>query len=277
MSVSGEKLNLLIMRDSGETKRYRVRRSFFHAFITIFLCFPIFTAIAVWGCYALWQDNVTLKEKISLTEQLNQEYFAKAERLSNLEDLLKRETEIESKLTQNIVATAPKTANTSNKSEEIAQTSHKGDATTSDPKEEATASTDKESPATKEGQEEVLMDDGPGHAEFAIIDEGIIMVENVVSRLVEPRRLRTSLDLRNPGTASLAGEVLCILSLASGDTVPLTLNPTNVGNYRIQRWKKAVLFADIAEEHDLFNAQIIIEVKDNTGKLLYRNIFAIEQ
>ncbi len=263
MSVSGEKLNLLIMRDSGETKRIRVRRSYFHTFVALLFCFPFLTVLAAWGIYVLWQDNAVLKEKLIHAEQVNQESTVKAERLSNLEKLLAYEKEMGTQIAQN---TAP-----------VAKNESTGSGTATVDSVEKLNEALVNVPNIPEYQEEVPIDDGPGHAEFPVLDEGIILVENVVSRLVEPRRIRTSLDLRNPGTASLAGEVFCILSLASGDAVPLTLSPANVGNYKILRWKKAVLFANIPAEHDLFNAQMIIEVKDSQGKLLYRNAFAIEQ
>ncbi len=293
MTVSGEKLNLLIMRDSGETKRFRVRRSWFFCFIWFMVCLPILTGFTVWGAYYFWQENALLKQKIFIAEKLNHEYSATVKRLSTFESLMKYEAELDAMIAQNAAksATPPKKVDTvTTPSTDTTVTSETVESSTSSQSAEPDPNTNNQTtsptvettntetqPANDTSAEQAALQEGPGHEEFPVVDEGVVLVENVQSRLVEPRRIRTSLDLRNPGSTSLAGTVFCILSLASGEMVPLTLSPAAVGNYRILRWKKAVLFADIASEYDLFNAQMIIEVKDTTGKLLYRNSFAIEQ
>ncbi len=293
MTVSGEKLNLLIMRDSGETKRFRVRRSWFYFFICILFCMPIFAGLICWGAFYLWEENLLVKQKLFAAEKLNHEYAATVKRLSTFESLMKYEAEMDAMIAQNAAKTAnipAKTTSTPNAIEAENKESTEESSQTPDKEIDQTQVTQVqptqeniEEPARPETQspEEsanlAAMQDGPGHEDFPVVDEGVVLVENVQSRLIEPRRIRTALDLRNPGSTSLAGTVFCILSLASGEMVPLTLSPADVGSYRILRWKKAVLFADIASEHDLFNAQMIIEVKDTTGKLIYRNSYAIEQ
>ncbi len=259
MSVSGEKLNLLIMRDSGETKRFRIRRSYFRASIALFACFPLITIFTVWGNIALWRDNAILSQRIMDAELKSKEHIVKSERLSNLEALLKHEKDIEIRIEENAVSST------------LQETSVQSEAPTVE------SSLKNSSEKNNESQEEVSIDDGPGHVDFPVIDEGVVVIENVQSRLVDLRRVRTSLDLRNPGNEALVGEVDCILSLASGETIPLVLSPVNVGNYKILRWKKAVLFANVPEGHDLFNSQMIVEVKDANEKLVYRNMFPIEQ
>ncbi len=300
------------MRDSGETKRFRVRRSWFFFFVSIMFCLPVLLGLTIWGAYYLWEQKAIIEQRLFVVEKLNQEYSAQAKRLTTFEGLLKYEAEMEDLIAQNAAKSAvpPQKATQKEASEQQAEATTQEQAaatavqttpavgdkqdnpsaaqtTSTGPTSAATTQEEQkptESPQNKDkttaqtiSAEQAAMQDGPGHEEFPVIDEGIIMVENVQSRLVEPRRIRTALDLRNPGSTSLAGTVFCILSLASGEMVPLTLSPAAVGNYRILRWKKAVLFADIASEHDLFNAQMIIEVKDTAGKLLYRNSYAIEQ
>ncbi len=308
MTVSGEKLNLLIMRDSGETKRFRVRRSGFFFLISIVCSLPIITGLSIWGAYYLWQENYALKQRVITAEALNQENAATVKRLATLEELMKYEADLDSMLAKNTVKPSPppRTLTQTNQSQADTQSTTTNAQATSaatanangtnpqtteqenPPNTTTTVSTTSQADITtnpevatnseeQDASAAAALQEGPGHEEFPVVDEGIIMIENVQSRLVEPRRIRTSLDLRNPGSTSLSGTVFCILSLASGEMIPLSLSPASVGNYRILRWKKAVLFADIASEYDLFNAQMIIEVKDTTGKLLYRNSFAIEQ
>ncbi len=276
MSVSGEKLNLLIMRDSGETKRYRVRRSLFYTTVVLFLLFPIIAGFVGWGAYILWQDNVLLKQKNLSLENINKENEFTVKRLTTLEALLEHDTNIEGRIAQNQFNLQDNVANNESKQ---GKAEEKNSAVKKVENEDTTKKITEQ--ITEHGPDvevdEAVLQDGPGHEEFPVVDVGVILVENVQSRLIAPRRLRISLDLRNPGETSLSGTVFCILSLASGDTVPLTLTPNNVGSYKILRWKKAVFFADIVQEHDLFNAQLIIEVKDSDKKLIYSNIFAIEQ
>ncbi len=285
MSVSGEKLNLLIMRDSGETKRFRVKRSYFRFVISFFLFCPIVAIIAFVACFKFWQDKAVFEQRAMVAEELNSEYEVKLKRLTNLEKLLAGETNLLAKITQNAVKNDIKNAQVKEAPRQITETKADDPAKIADIKSDtpevqvAEVKTQKQNlpPEQREGDEEVLVEDGPGHAEFPVVDLGTVLVENVQSRLVEPTKIRTSLDLRNPGGQTIAGEVVCILSLASGETVPLTLIPANVGNYKISRWKKAVLFANVPEGHDLHNAQMVVEVKDQAGKLLYRNLFALEQ
>ncbi len=118
--------------------------------------------------------------------------------------------------------------------------------------------------------------EGPGHEEFPAVDTGRVKVTNVQARALRGNALRIGLDLRNPESQKLlAGTVSATLVTASGQKHQLIFDPEDVGNFRISRFKRAVMISRVPEQYSLVNAQVILEVRD-TG-LLYRNIFAVER
>ncbi len=149
---------------------------------------------------------------------------------------------------------------------------------TAKPTEQNTENTSKVVYAEEVPVDDVTNDqDGPGHIVVEVVDTGKVLIENVISRMVGANRLRTSLDIRNPGDESITGDITCTLSLASGKTIPLELTPENMSKFKIAKWKKTVFFANMPEGTDTFNAQVLMEVKDDKGELIYQNVFAIEQ
>ncbi len=258
--MASEKMSVLFMRDSGESRRFRIHRVFFRWILFIFfiLC-PLLSAGSLWFAHSLWVKNVDQQEHIETLMQMNAQAIANAERLEHLELLLVMDTEIAEDVLSNI-------------SKEHAQ---RPIATQHEPPSQAP--TTKTNAPPRIDEQDAAQQEGPGHADFPAINSGEVLVESVNSRLVAPNRLRTAFDIRNPGEETLSGVVSCILSLANGQTVNLAFIPEKAGFYRIQRWKRAVLVADIDGNFDMMNAQVIIEIHNEEKVLVYRNIFPIEQ
>ncbi len=254
MAITQEKLNIILMRDSGESRRMRIRRSIFRYVVMFFLLCPVLAAAAGTAIYYLWEERTKLQLHIAELEEINYKNQANSKRLSHLEALLNRQKDVQKNLSQNMAAKNVQKVTAQQKAGE---------------KNGKKNSSDKNS-----GPEDI---EGPGHADFPVLDTKEIIVQNVTNLLSAKRRLRTSFDLHNEGKESKAGEVVCILSLASGKTVRLVPQPADAGKYKISRFKKAVILTQIEPEVDMSNAQLILEIKNEAGKEIFRNVYPISQ
>ncbi len=246
MASSKEKINIILMRDSGESKRFRMYRSNFRALLTCCILCPFITAAALAGSYWFWEQNMQLVQRNMALEQENSVYQITTKRLGHLEKLLTRHEDVEKKIAVQIAA----------------QKNEKSIA---------------EAENLEQIQKSAAQQEGPGHDEFPVLDTGVLQVENVSSIVLEKERIRTSFSLRNKGSESISGEVFCILSLASGKTLALMTTPPEAGKYKIANFKSAVLYSDIPEKIDLKNAEMVLEVKNATGEVVYRNVYPLSQ
>ncbi len=244
MLKTQEKMNVIIMRDSGESKRYRLRRSRFRLLVIFAVLSPMVAVAALAGCFYLWQDNWNLKQAQYLLEEENRNYAVTAKRLENLQALLERKKNIERSVMAKVV------------------------------KEQATTEAVDYSDPTVQSD---MQSDGPGHAAFPEVSEGALKVDTVSASRLAENRLRLAFNLHNTGSEALSGEAFAILSLADGKTVPLQPAPSDAGTYKITKFKSAVLFLPLGQRYDLTNAQIILEVKNEAQKVVYRNIFPLSQ
>lgn len=236
-----EKLDIIFMRDNGPRRSIHMRRSNFFLLVTIFACLPFLCILLMTQCWLLWQESVRLRDGLERAETELQSLEARAERLENLEDLLKEENAPGRGIITAQLAGKPRPA--------IADASSESDAET---------------------------EPGPGHEEFPAIDSGRVKVGNVQARALRGNRLRIGLDLRNPDNEPLlSGDINATLLTAAGERVPLDFSPREASTFRISRFKRAVLAAGSPRDEDLVNAQVILEVRDQDGKTIYRNIFAV--
>ncbi len=246
MALSKEKINIILMRDSGESKRIRMRRSRFRMLVRLCVLSPVVTAAALAGSYWFWEQNTKLVADNKALIVENEAYRITTARLQNLEALLKPQKGIEKELAVRISASKTKEKNIAT---EVSETELAKD----------------------------LQQAGPGHAEFPAVDTGALKVENVACTLMGTDRIRAAFNLRNGGTESIAGEIFCILSLADGKTIALTPTPADAGTYKITNFKSAVLFIDLEQGLQLVNAEIILEAKDGEGTVIYRNVHPLSQ
>ncbi|MBD5557966.1 MAG: hypothetical protein HDQ92_05350 [Desulfovibrio sp.] len=245
-----EQLGIILMRDNGPRRSFRLRRSLFFVLVAFFACLPFLCAALGWQCWQLWQENASLRANMQRFEMDTQAAQATAERLQNFEELLREEGVQGRELLLRRLARA-------------------GGET--QPEASPAAETPQAASAAALGE-------GPGHEEFPEVDTGAIKVGNVQARALRGNGLRIGLDLRNPDSQKLlAGSVSATLVTASGQKCPLAFDPEDVGNFRISRFKRAVMVARVPEQYSLVNAQVIIEVREQDADLIYRNIFAVER
>lgn len=237
-----EKLNIVFMRDNGPRRSIQIRRSNFFLLLIAFGCLPFLCALLTTQCWLLWQENVRLRDGLERAETDLQVVAAKAERLENLEELLKEE-------------------NAAGRAIVVAQLA--GDSVA----------------ALEPAQTQAAPDEaGPGHEEFPVLDTGRVKVGNVQVRSLRGSNLRIGLDLRNPDNEPLlSGEVEATLLTADGKRLPLTFSSSESAAFRISRFKRAVVNARAPDGDSLVNAQLILEVKDQDKKTIYRNVFSVLQ
>ncbi len=268
MVASREKLNIILMRDSGESKRIRMHRSRFRALMAFFILCPFLVAGAVAGGYYLWKENALLKRTIVDLEGENQKLEHTAQRLSNLEALLHTQYSVKNALTENLAQNIAKNPASS------------GQNSNSSGKSSQTNSGNAKNPAGSALQANTANtsdEDGPGHDVFPVLDTKEIIVQNVSSTLEGRNKLRTSFDLRNESGESISGEVTSVLILNTGESIRLTTRPADAGKYKISHFKSSLLVTTLDKKYDLTNAQIILEVKNSAGTDIYRNIYPIAQ
>ena len=245
-----ERLCIIFMRDNGPRRSFRVRRGRFFLMLAFFACLPLVCGALGWQTWRLWQENKALRENVLRFESDYQAAQATAERLENLEELLREEGVQGRELVLRKLASAEQA----------------------------------ETPPQSSGGEAVpapegvpAMGEGPGHEEFPAIDTGYVKVGNVQARALRGGKLRIALALRNADAQRLAsGTVLATLVTADGQKHTLSFDPDDVGNFRISRFKRTVMVARLPERLSLVNAQVILEVKSQDQAVAYRNIFAVE-
>lgn len=243
-----ERLNIVIMRDNGPRHSYHLKRSNFVMLLVFFLCLPFVAILLSTQCYMLWQDNIRLRESLEKTESDYQVMEARAERLENLEELLKEENVSGREVVIRQIGSVP---------EKEKQPEEKDNQT---------------------DEQQAQLAEGPGHEEFPVLDTGRVNVSNVQARAMRGNNLRVGLDLRNPDNEPLlSGNVEAILLTANGERMELKFSPDEVGAFRISRFKRTVMTAQVPRNISLVNAQIILEVKDQDDKPIYRNIFAVQR
>ena len=248
-----EQLGIILMRDNGPRRSFRLRRSSFFALVIFFACMPVLCAVLAWQCWNLWQENASLRANMQRFEMDCQTAQATAERLQNFEELLREEGVQGRELLLRRLARAGADAQ-----------APEGAASGGEPGHAAGAST--------------ALGEGPGHEDFPVVDTGRVKVANVQARALRGNGLRIGLDLRNTETQKLlAGTVSAILVTASGQKCTLAFDPEDVGNFRISRFKRAVMVARVPDQYSLVNAQVILEVTEQDSGLIYRNIFAVER
>ncbi len=256
-----EHISIILMRDKGPRRSFRLPRWRFFFLVGFFAFMPFFCALLCFEAWLLFEQNAALGENLQRFENERQLFQARAERLEHLEALLKESSVPARELILRKLAHAEAPDE---------QGLEKGQEKLSEARENPP-----ETP--KASAESAMVSDGPGHEDFPSLDTGRVIVDNVEVRALRGHSLRLALDLRNPEKQELlAGTVSAFLVTAEGQKVPLNFSPADVGNFRINRFKRTVMIAVVDSRFSLVNAQVIVEVKEDRAKLLYRNIFAVQ-
>lgn len=241
-----EKLNIIFMRDNGPRHSVKLRRSNFILLACFFGFMPFAALLLLIQCYLLWNENIAIRTAMDKLETEFQIAETRAEKLENLESLLKEENIRDKEIILRQLAAQPEPQDEHVQSDEI-----------------------------NEGNKPA---DGPGHEEFPAFDNGRVKVANVQVRALHDNSLRIGFDLRNPDNEPiLSGEVSAILLTANGERKPLTFSQEEIGSFRISRFKHTVMLAPVPKGVNLTDAQVILEVKDQNEKPLYRNVYAVQR
>lgn len=233
-----ENLNIIYMRDNGPRRSIRLRRSAFYLLILFFVSLPFLCVLLAVQCWLLWDENRTLTANMERFETEYQKAASRAERLENFEEALLEE-------------------NVEGRETILRKLAYNEGAAAEEPG------------AAPAGEE------GPGHEEFPAIDTDRVKVSNVQARVMSGNRVRIALDLRNPDNERLlAGEISATLVTARGEEYKLIFAPSDVASFRINRFKRSVMVGRVPSRYNLANAEVIIEVKEDGGGVIFRNIFA---
>lgn len=237
-----EKISLLIMRDSGETRRFRLRRSWLRTMCILCCLMPLLAVGSLWFAVDTWFMYRDLHTRHSHLEQNFHRVQAQATRLSHLEVLLQRRDTAETAILARNLSLAP----------------HANPIPVQDP------------PLGPEGES------GPGHLEFPVINTGFVTLENTQVRVIPGNKLRISMDLVNGNPPrTISGKVSCVLTTAGGDILPLEVMPSSARDFRITRLKRMVLVLPLPSETNPDNAQVILEIRNDKAEMVYRNIFPV--
>lgn len=238
-----ERLNIIYMRDNGPRHSIRIRRSRLYLLIIFLTSMPFLCLLLAVQCWLLWSENVSLRENVDRFESDYQAAEARAERLETLEELLREE---------NVQGREVLLRNLARDGEEV----HAQAEETEEPK---------------------PMPEGPGHEEYPALDTGRVNVSNVQARAIQGNSLRIGLNLTNPENEQvLSGEVRATLMTSDGGQYKLVFVPEGVGNFRINRFKRAVMVAKLPRGCNPENGEVVVEVIDDAGTPIYRNIFAVQ-
>ncbi|MEG2173371.1 MAG: hypothetical protein RRY29_08940 [Desulfovibrionaceae bacterium] len=245
--AENKKISIILMRDDGQTHRYRLSMTLYRVLWVLSIVIPLLAGGAVWLSYHLWEENVRLVTNSSRLELAMHEAQHTAEKLSNLQTLLDQEDS---------AVTGPVLQNLARQSSQEA------------PQDKPKAPNDEADSA----------DSGPGHADFPVVDTKVVNIENVNARLLSSGKIRISLDLRNPDSKhNIIGHVKCLFIADSGETFPLSTT-SEQADFKINRFKRAVFQPPVPSAvTDTTNARMILEVYTEGTTLIYRNIFPIER
>ncbi len=246
-----KKFSILMMDDSGRVRRFRMRtRLFILGLALCFVIFPITAALGVWFAYEFWTESRELK---LINHELEQKYtqaHAKAERLGNLEVLLRKLNPVDAEQIMHNLAGARAVKNSN-----------------------ALAGDDPEPQTEPSGQDDASSAI-VGKA-ITVVNNGRISMEKVVAKVAPGHKVRISLDLLNPDQKkTIAGKINCTFLSAKGQNIPLVISP-EMSDFKINRMKRVVIVSTLPENVGTTNASIIVEVAMEGDETVYRNAFPI--
>jgi len=257
MSVD-EKCSLLLMRDDGRTRRWRIGLRFFRMLCLTAALLPLFLGGTGWLTWILYKHNTELIAQQHTLEQENKTLNAALKRLSNIEHLLdmpdnSRLLALQSQQTK-LKAAEQSVAPPDSPPQENPKEQNQGDAISLD-----TATT-------------------PSQLSSApTVDMRLIGVENVHARRLGDT-LRIVLDLHNSQQKNqLAGYVSCSIKTAGGENLLLEI-PRDVASFRINRFKRSVLAPTLpVAVRSLPALTVTIAIHLEERGVVYRNEYPVDQ
>ena len=254
---AGEKCSLLLMRDDGRTRRWRIGLRFFRALCFTVALLPLLLGGSGWLAWILYKHNTELIAQQHELEQENKTLNAALKRLANIEHLLEMPDNAKLLALQSqqarLKAAEQDGAPPDSPPQENPKEQDQGDAISLD----ATTPSQLSSSPT--------------------VDMRLIGVENVHARRLGDT-LRIVLDLHNSQQKNqLAGYVSCSIKNAGGENLLLEV-PRDVASFRINRFKRAVLAPALpAAVRSLPALTVTIEIHLEERGVAYRNEYPVDQ
>ena len=253
-----EKCSILLMRDDGRTRRWRISLRVFHVLCFTAVLMPLLLGGAGWLAWIVYKHNTELTAQQYALEQENKTLNTAMKRLSNIEHLLDMPDNAKLLALQSqqakLKAAEQSAAPLDVPPQEKAKEQNQGDAIGLD-----ATTTPSQPPAAP------------------TVDMRLIGIENVhVRRLGD--RLRIVLDLHNSQQKNqLAGYVSCSIKNPEGENLLLEI-PRDVASFRINRFKRAVLVPALpAAVRNLPALTVTIEIHLEERGIAYRNEYPVEQ
>ena len=253
----GEKCNLLLMRDDGRTRRWRVSLRLFRVLCLTGILLPLLLGGAGWLVWVLHKDNTILNMQQRQLEQENKTLSAALKRLSNLEQLLDM-PESAKLLALQSQQTRLKVAEQGAPPPEI-------------PPQENTKDLNQGDAISLEAVPSSQLASAP------TVDMKLVGVENVHARSLG-NKLRIALDLHNSQQKNqLTGYVVCTVKGVGGENFLLEI-PKEIASFRINRFKRAIFAPALpAAMRSLPALTVIIEINLEERGVVYRNEYPVER
>ena len=252
-----EKCSLLLMRDDGSTRRWRVSLRLFHTLCLTGILLPLLLGGAGWLLWNLYKDNTALHTQQRQLEQENKTLSAALRRLSNLEQLLDM-PEHAKLLALQSQQTMLKAADLGALPPELPP---------------------QESAKDQNHADAISLEAVPSSQVSATpsMDMKLIGVENVHAHLLGDK-LRIALDLHNSQQRNqLVGYVVCSIKNAGSESSLLEI-PKDVASFRINRFKRAIFAPHLpAAMRALPTLTVMIEIHLEERGVVYRNEYPIER
>lgn len=293
-------LTILVIREDGSRSSWRMRRLWWNLAVASLILLPCAVGGMGWLCWELWTRGQAAEAENGRILARNEILERKAEQLDTLSVLLKEEkvpgrdmviralagrtpgtgsraASDESRTAAPSAAAVADARKPGKAAAPAAEEPKKEDARREAPKPAEAASPDAPDDEGALGRK-MAQSDGPGHAEFPILDTGYVSVQNVNARVVDRASLRVMLDLRNTGKGTAIGVIVPWLVSADGRRRLLSPAPQEAAGFRIMRFKHAVFAAPLPEGGSAPGDQLILEVRRAADKeIVFRNLFAIER
>lgn len=292
------KLTLILMHDDGKTHRMRMSRKFFLFLATLLILLPVLGGLGIWTgweAWTAWQDFD--QDRGQMQHELD-DWRMRAERLSNIAKLAglplppddNQTPAMAASSTRNPIASVAESprnmrasANATSPNASVIMPSANATSTApavatatqpaplSDPP-VASGSAGAEAEAIAPAES---APSNPREDEENNLDQQVVRLENVVSRVQTGRKLRITFDLYN--AKPMAGQVggNFSISLIDPDGKILPLEHDN-GTFRISRFKKVAMQATLPDSVTATdNAALLITVIADDEPVL-RKIYQVE-
>lgn len=283
--------NLLLMKDDGGARTFRVSGTVLSAFVIIFVVLLLAGTTGIIGGTHYWRKYRVLSEKHAAQDREVSEMRLQLERLVNLECLIvasngtvpqAKNEELGVEAPANRAAGAAEGGPDADASEEA--TSPGG--APSQQEEALSGEGASEGQAQGEGAARAASAQGGGAAEqenaFLPLsgDESPLRISRFSVRTNEQRRVRISYELSTTPSEemrTIAGSARYIAVFADGTKFELPLQDSDGTSFAIARMKAMHSAVQLPEQYDtgaIENIEVIIEV---TGGRVYQEIFPVSQ